>query len=63
MAIKKKKETWKLNVMCDPRLNPRPEFFFFCHKDIYGTIDKSQIRSVDQSIISVLISWFWLLCC
>lgn len=36
LLLKDTKKTWELNIICDPRLDPGPEFyfFFFCYKNI-----------------------------
>lgn len=32
----KTKKPWKISAMCNPGLDPRPQKFFFCWKDITG---------------------------
>lgn len=44
--IKGDLKTSKLNVMHDPRLNPRPEFFSFAMQHLLDKV-KIQIRSTD----------------
>lgn len=29
LLLKDTKKTWELNIICDPRPDPGPEFFFF----------------------------------
>lgn len=48
--LKEDKETWQLNVMPDPRLDPGLEFFFKTLKDITGSIFKKKKMNIDNRL-------------
>lgn len=47
--LKESKETWSINVMCNPVLNRGPAKYPM--KDIIGIIFKIWLRTVDQILV------------
>ena len=58
--LKKTEETWLINAVSDPKLDPESEFFFFLKEHFRSTSKNwNKVCRLDNSIILVLIFWFW----